>query len=119
MHARGLERALRAAGHEAEIISMPFKWYPSAAVLDHMLAARSLDVSEFNGVPIDLAIGLKFPAYLMRHPNKVYWVLHQHRQAYDLWDSGLSDLFNDDDGQLAREAVRAADDAAFRPGARV
>src|SRR5579871_4681354 len=98
---------------------MPFKWYPSAVVLDHMLAARALDVSEFNGVPIDLAIGLKFPAYLMRHPNKVYWVLHQHRQAYDLWDSGHSDLFDDDDGQLAREAIQAADDAEFRPGARV
>jgi glycosyltransferase involved in cell wall biosynthesis len=31
-------------------------------------------------------IGLKFPAYLIRHPNKVLWVLHQYRAAYDLWD---------------------------------
>jgi glycosyltransferase involved in cell wall biosynthesis/SAM-dependent methyltransferase len=109
LHARGLERALREAGHEAEIISIPFKWYPSTTVLDHMLAARCLDVSEFTGVKIDLAIGLKFPAYLMRHPNKTFWILHQHRQAYDLWDAGDSNLFDDEHGQVVREAIRAAD----------
>ena len=48
LHAASLVRALREAGHEAEIVSMPFKWYPSATILDHMLAARSMDVSEFN-----------------------------------------------------------------------
>ena len=111
LHARNLEQALRQAGHEAEIVSMPFKWYPASSVLDHMLAARALDVSEFNGVKIDLAIGLKFPAYLMRHPAKAYWILHQHRQAYDQWDSGLSDLYDDPDGQSVREAVIAADNA--------
>jgi glycosyltransferase involved in cell wall biosynthesis/SAM-dependent methyltransferase len=119
LHARNLERALREAGHEAEIVSMPFKWYPAASVLDHMLAARALDVSEFNGVKIDLAIGLKFPAYLMRHPMKAYWILHQHRQAYDLWDSGLSDLYDDPDGQSVREAVMAADDAELRGAPRM
>jgi glycosyltransferase involved in cell wall biosynthesis len=28
-------------------------------------------------------IATKFPAYCVRHPNKVAWVLHQFRQAYD------------------------------------
>jgi glycosyltransferase involved in cell wall biosynthesis len=28
-------------------------------------------------------IATKFPAYCVRHPNKVVWVLHQFRQAYD------------------------------------
>jgi glycosyltransferase involved in cell wall biosynthesis/SAM-dependent methyltransferase len=119
LHAQGLVQALREAGHEAEIVSMPFKWYPSTTVLDHMLAARSLDVSEFNGVKIDLAICLKFPAYLMRHPNKTFWILHQHRQAYDLWDSGHSDLFDDADGQVVREAIRQADNAELGNGARI
>ena len=119
LHARNLESALRAQGHEAEIVSMPFKWYPAATVLDHMLAARALDVSEFNGVRIDLAIGLKFPAYLMRHPNKVFWILHQHRQAYDLWDSGQSDLFNQPEGQVVRSAITAADKAELGGSNRV
>ncbi|MGA8169354.1 MAG: glycosyltransferase [Methylocystis sp.] len=114
LHAKSLERVLREAGHEAEIISMPFKWYPSSTILDHMLAARSLDVSEFNGVKIDLAICLKFPAYLMRHPNKVHWILHQHRQTYDLWDSGHSDLYDDENGQFVRDAVREADNVELR-----
>ncbi len=119
LHAASLVRALREAGHEAEIVSMPFKWYPSATILDHMLAARSMDVSEFNGVKIDLAICLKFPAYLMRHPNKTFWILHQHRQAYDMWDSGHTDLLNDADGQLVREAIREADNIELGGAARI
>ena len=119
LHARNLERALREEGHEAEIISMPFKWYPAATVLDHMLAARSLDISEFNGVKIDLAIGLKFPAYLMQHPNKTFWMLHQHRHAYDLWDSEHSGLFKDADGQMVRDAIIAADNAELSAARRV
>jgi glycosyltransferase involved in cell wall biosynthesis/SAM-dependent methyltransferase len=109
LHARSLQRVLREFGHEAEIVSMPFKWYPAKTILDHMVAARLLDVSEFMGVKIDLAIALKFPAYLMRHPNKVFWILHQHRQAYDLWSSGHSELLGDPDGQVVREAIRKSD----------
>jgi glycosyltransferase involved in cell wall biosynthesis/SAM-dependent methyltransferase len=119
LHAKSLERVLREAGHEAEIISMPFKWYPSTTILDHMLAARSMDVSEFNGVKIDLAICLKFPAYLMRHPNKVYWILHQHRQSYDMWDSGQSDLFDDENGRFVRDAVRESDNVELRGASRI
>jgi len=52
--------ALRAAGHQAEIIAVPFKWYPPEKVLDHMLACRLLDLSEVMGTPGDLLIGLKF-----------------------------------------------------------
>jgi glycosyltransferase involved in cell wall biosynthesis/SAM-dependent methyltransferase len=119
LHARSLERVLREAGHEAEIVSMPFKWYPSLTILDHILAARAMDVSEFNGVKIDLAICLKFPAYLMQHPNKTFWILHQHRQSYDLWDSGDSDLFNDESGQLVREAIREFDNAELGSASRI
>ena len=119
LHARNLERALRDEGHEVEIVSMPFKWYPSTTILDHMLAARCLDVSEFNGVKIDLAICLKFPAYLMQHPNKAFWILHQHRQAYDLWDSGHTDLFDDENGQFVRDAIRAADNTELGRASRI
>ena len=119
LHARSLERALRDEGHEAAIVSMPFKWYPAMTILDHMLAARSLDVSEFSGVPIDLAICLKFPAYLMQHPNKTFWILHQHRQSYDMWDSGQSDLLASEDGRVVREAIHAADNAELARAHRV
>lgn len=108
-HAEGLRDALVREGHEAEIVAVPFKWYPAEKILDHMLACRLLDVTEFAGTPVDLLIGLRFPAYLIPHPNKVVWILHQHRTAYELWDHPLGDLIYEPDGQLVRDAIHAAD----------
>jgi glycosyltransferase involved in cell wall biosynthesis len=108
--AEGLRAALRAEGCEVDIVAIPFKWYPPACILDHMLACRLLDLTESSGAPIDRIIGLKFPAYLIPHPNKVLWILHQHRSAYDLWDRGLSDLQDVANGVLVREAIRQADE---------
>lgn len=108
-HAEGLSDALREAGHEAEIVAVPFKWYPPEKILDHMLACRLLDLTEANGTPIDLLIGLKFPAYLIPHPNKVLWILHQFRTAYELWDHPLGDLISTPSGAQVRDAIRAAD----------
>jgi glycosyltransferase involved in cell wall biosynthesis len=108
-HAEGLRDALRDAGHEAEIIAVPFKWYPPEKILDHMLACRLLDLTEVAGTPVDLLIGLKFPAYLVPHPNKVLWVLHQFRTAYELWDHPLGDLIYSPDGKDVRDAIHQAD----------
>ncbi len=108
--AEGLLGALREAGHRAEIISMPFKWYPAARVPEHMLAARLMQVEESVGQRIDRLIGLKFPAYLMPHRSKRLWLLHQHRSAYDFWDAPFSDLMHAPDGAHVRAAIRAADD---------
>src|SRR5689334_11583574 len=82
--AEGLRRALLAEGHRADVVAVPFKWYPPKRIPEHMLACRLLDLSEANGDPVDRVIGLKFPAYLVRHPRKVVWLMHQHRQAYEL-----------------------------------
>lgn len=108
-HAEGLRDAIRAAGHEVEIIAIPFKWYPPEKILDHMLSCRLLDLTEVMGTPVDLLIGLKFPAYLIPHPNKVLWVLHQFRTAYELWDHPLGDLIYAPNGTAVRDAVREAD----------
>ncbi len=108
-HAAGLCAALRAAGHETEIVAVPFKWYPPEKILDHMLACRLLDLTEVAGTPVDLLIGLKFPAYLIPHPNKVLWILHQFRTAYELWDHPLGDLIYTPPGAQVRAAIRAAD----------
>ncbi len=94
MLAESLQAALRDAGHQAEIIAMPFKWYPAARVPEHMLAARLMQVEESVGQRIDRLIGLKFPAYLMPHRSKRLWLLHQHRSAYDLWEAPFSDLLH-------------------------
>jgi len=109
MQAEGLKQALRAAGHEVEIVAMPFKWYPPETILDHMLACRLIDLTNFSGVDIDRVIGLKFPAYYVRHPNKVLWIIHQHRQAYDLWERPDCDLKFYPNGAEVCGAIRAAD----------
>jgi glycosyltransferase involved in cell wall biosynthesis len=109
IHADGLRDALLSAGHQAEIIAIPFKWYPPERILDHMLACRLLDVTEAAGTPVDLVIGLKFPAYLIPHPNKVLWILHQHRTAYELWDHPLSDMIYYPNGAQVRDAIQQAD----------
>lgn len=112
-HAANLVTALNARGFEAAEITVPFKWYPGEVLADHIAAAKMLDVSEVEGVKVDLTIGLKFPAYLAHHPNRLFWVLHQHRQAYDQWALGTSDLLADPQGEALRALIHAEDRAAF------
>jgi len=109
IHAEGLLQALRDAGHEAEIVGIPFKWYPAERIVETMLACRLLDLTESAGTCVDRVIGLKFPAYLVPHPSKVLWILHQHRSAYDLWDHELCDLQRFPNGPDIRAAINKAD----------
>ncbi len=108
-HAAGLENALRQAGHEVALFTFPFNPAVPERILDQMLACRLFDLAEINGAPIDRLIALKFPAYLIPHPNKVVWLLHQHRAAYDLWDQPVKDLNYAPRGLVARQAIARAD----------
>jgi len=102
--------ALRTEGHTSDIVAIPFKQYPPERILDHMMACRLLDLTEAFGNSIDRLIALKFPAYLIPHPNKVLWILHQHRQAYDLWAHPQGgDLMHAPNGRVIREAIHQAD----------
>jgi glycosyltransferase involved in cell wall biosynthesis len=92
VHVRQLVRELRQRGFSAELVSVPFKWYPKEEILPHAAAWRLLDLSESNGKPIDLVIGTKFPSYFVRHPNKVVWLIHQYRAAYELCGTEYSDF---------------------------
>ncbi len=92
VHVRQLVRELRARGYLAELVSVPFKWYPKEEILPHAAAWRLLDLSESNGRPVDLVIASKFPTYFARHPNKVAWLIHQYRAAYELCGTEYSDF---------------------------
>jgi glycosyltransferase involved in cell wall biosynthesis len=87
--AERLTEELRARGHEADLVTIPFKWYPGGKVLTHALLWRLVDLDEVDGRTVDLVIGTKFPSYVVRHPNKVVWLVHQFRQAYELDRSDL------------------------------
>jgi glycosyltransferase involved in cell wall biosynthesis len=82
--AERLTEELQARGHEADLVTIPFKWYPGERVLTHALLWRLVDLEEVDGRKVDLVIGTKFPSYVVRHPNKVVWLVHQFRQAYEL-----------------------------------
>ena len=92
VHVRELVRELCERGYEAELVSVPFKWYPKEEILPHAAAWRLLDLSESNGRPVDLVIASKFPTYFVRHPSKVAWLIHQYRAAYELCGTPYSDF---------------------------
>ena len=96
-HVRALHQQLLAHGYQSELVSIPFKWYPKREILAHAAAWRLIDLSESNGEPIDLVIGTKFPSYFVRHPNKVAWLIHQYRAAYELCGTEYSDFTHDDE----------------------
>lgn len=100
-----LVRQLRLRGFHATAINIPVAWNPPEVILDHILAARLLRIGN-----IDRLIPLKFPAFHIPHDNKVLWLLHQFRQAYDLWGTALQGISDDRHGHQIRDAIRRADD---------
>lgn len=97
-----LRDELQRRGHTVDVVALPFQWHPVERIIDSALAWRLLDISHVNGEPVDCVIATKFPSYLIRHPRKVLWLVHQHRQAYDWYGTPLSDF----DGSPAHRAVR-------------
>jgi glycosyltransferase involved in cell wall biosynthesis len=104
---------LRQRGHEAELVTVPFKWYPGERVLTQAFLWRLLDLEEADGAPIDLVIATKFPSYAVRHANKVVWLLHQFRQAYELDRTDLGQFDESSEGRALRRAVQRLDRLAL------
>jgi glycosyltransferase involved in cell wall biosynthesis len=107
-HVRQLIERLRARGHQVSLVAIPFKWYPKEEILAHAAAWRLIDLSESNGERIDLVIATKFPTYFARHPNKVTWLMHQYRAAYELCGTAYSDFeYSERDVGLRDRLMRA------------
>ncbi len=105
--AEGLLGACLAAGHQAEVVSMPFRFAPDQEVARAMHAWEAEDFTRLNGHSPEVVISLKFPAYYLQHPDQRLWLLHQHRVAYDLWreDGPLSVALRDDIRQRDSERL--------------
>jgi len=104
---------LRKRDHEAELVTVPFKWYPGTRVLDQAFLWRLLDLTESDGRPIDLVVATKFPSYCVRHPNKRVWVLHQFRQAYELDRTDLGQFSEEPADRALRRSVQRLDRIAL------
>src|SRR5205085_1409202 len=104
---------LRSREHEAALVTVPYKWYPGERVLSQAFLWRLLDLTEADGRPIDLVVATKFPSYCVRHPNKVVWLLHQFRQAYELDRTELGQFSESVEDRATRRSVQRLDRTAL------
>jgi len=108
-----LKENLSRRGFRVDVANVPFKWYPVSEILRQALAWRLLDVTESNGTPVDLVIPTKFPSFLVRHPRKVTWLFHQHREAYDLFGTPYCSFTDSLEDRQVREAIHTMDTSAL------
>ncbi len=107
LHMDNLVRALRDAGHRAELVRLPVAW-DKVRVFEAALAWRLVPVDA------DLVIATNFPSYFVRHPRKVVWLFHQHRIAYDAVDAPWSDFGLDEEALEAQRLLTEWDTRALR-----
>jgi glycosyltransferase involved in cell wall biosynthesis len=104
-----LRENLERRGFRVDVASVPFKWYPVAEIPRQALAWRLLDVTESNGLSVDMVIPTKFPTYLVRHPRKVAWLFHQHREAYDLYGTPYCSISESAEDQEVKQSIHTMD----------
>jgi glycosyltransferase involved in cell wall biosynthesis len=100
---------LIARGFEVDVITLPFAWTTREKLLKSALAWRLVDLTEVAGRRIDRVIATRFPSYLIKHPNKVVWLVHQMRQVYDLLGTRHSDFSDAPRDQKTIEMIREMD----------
>jgi glycosyltransferase involved in cell wall biosynthesis len=105
---------LRLRGAGAEAMRIPFSCEPAERLLEEIVLCRSLKLGN-----VDRVIALTFPTYHVPHHNKVLWLLHQHRQAYDPGDAGPSAIPDDARGREIRRIVRHSDNETFASAKRI
>lgn len=103
-----LHQELTARGFESDRVFIPFSslW---TEVSRQTVAMRLLDLTESCGNRIDRLITIRYPSYALRHPNKVAWFIHHHREAFDLWDTPYSSIPKTDVGRHYRDLMHQSD----------
>ncbi len=108
-----LDRELTRRGVRTDVVRLPLDsaW---PRLLDQTLGLRLLDLSETGGERIDRLITVRTPSYALRHPDKVAWFIHHHREAYDLWGTPWGGMPDTDKGRRFRDLIRRSDDRYLR-----
>jgi len=109
-----LSDQLRARGYKVDLVNVPFKWYPVRDIMKQALLWRWIELDESNGMPIDMVIPTKFPSYLVKHPVKVTWLFHQHREVYDLYGTPYCSFTDDPEEQEIRQTIIRMDNKTLR-----
>jgi glycosyltransferase involved in cell wall biosynthesis len=109
-----LAQQLKARGFLVDVVNIPFKWYPVVDIVKQALRWRFAEITESNGAPIDMVIPTKFPSYLVKHPLKVTWLFHQHREVYDLYGTSYCSFTDDPEEQEIRKTIIDMDNKTLR-----
>jgi glycosyltransferase involved in cell wall biosynthesis len=104
-----LVEELRARGAEADIVSLPLRTWPNDQLAINAAMWRLIDLVKDVQAPADLVIATKFPSYLIRHPNKVVWLVHQLRQAYEWHGTGLGQFDDSPEDRSIRRGIHDLD----------
>lgn len=108
-HVRRLTEELRQRGVDADLVTMPLVENTRFDLVRAAAAWRGLDLVEAGGRPVDAVIATRFPSYAARHPNKIVWLIHQYRQAYDQYGTPFSDLTASPEDRRTREVIAEID----------
>jgi glycosyltransferase involved in cell wall biosynthesis len=103
-----LEEALREHGHEVDVIRLPFRLH-TEGMPSRLAGMRLFDVAEHG----DRMIAVRYPAHVLRHPQKVVWFIHHHRPLFDMWSTRYRDVHDDAEGRTIREMIRHADNVTL------
>jgi len=110
---RELRESLARRGFRVDVVEVPFHGHPPSELVRQALAWRLIEPREITGRLVDLVIATKFPSYLVRHPRKVTWLFHQHREAYDLYGTEFCSFTGSAEDTRVREAIHTMDDVAL------
>jgi glycosyltransferase involved in cell wall biosynthesis len=106
-----LTGAIRAHGHDVEVIRIPLNPANPGDIERVMDFSLGEDLGRYIATP-DIVIGLRFPGYLVRHPDKRMWLLHQLRQYYEYYGETRA-AGNAQAVDSARSRILAADREAL------
>jgi glycosyltransferase involved in cell wall biosynthesis len=104
-----LVEELRARGVDAEVVSLPLRTWPNDRLATNAMLWRLIDLATDMEAPADLVIATKFPSYLIRHPNKVVWLVHQLRAAYELHGTELGQFSESPEDRAIRRGIQDLD----------
>ena len=108
-----LKKALVDNGYTVDVVQLPFVAQPKESLLKQVAIWRALDVRHFAGRDVDMVLCTKFPSYMVSHPRKVLWLIHQYRQIYDLYGTRFGDVSVSPDDEALRRMLLKADKVAL------
>jgi len=113
-----LLKSLKELEHQVEVVSIPFIFNNKVAMKDNMDYWERQNFNNFDIGSVDAVICLKFPTYYLQHPNKIIWLMHQHRSVYDLWDTPFGDASTDKLSCELRDDIMQRDTQSLKESVR-